>query len=142
MRRTLVGSGGVLAGLGLVAMLASVRCADVDRGLGQACIRNEDCQSGVCAGQVCIAEPPVFDAAPQADAAGDGSATPDGGALDAARDAAKPVDAGAKPHDAGHVVHDAARDAPATHDAADAAPATDGDATDALQDARHDSLPG
>ena len=108
---------GVLALVASVASLASVRCADVDRGLGGACIRNEDCLSGVCAGQTCVAAPVVFDAtdttsAPDAaaDGAPNGDATPDA--------AATGMDSGPPPpHDSGSVAPDASTDAHSTQDA-------------------------
>ena len=70
-----VGKRGAIVGVGaLLIALAAVRCADVNRGLGEACIRDEDCLSGVCAGQECVAQPPTFDAAPSSDASTDGAA--------------------------------------------------------------------
>ncbi len=78
--------------------MALARCADVSRGIGATCIRNEDCLSNVCAGGMCVAAPTVFDAAPAADAS---DASGDA-AADAARDTAAPVDTGAPHLDAHH----------------------------------------
>jgi hypothetical protein len=39
-------------------------CADTRRALGEACLKNGDCLSGVCSEQRCAAEPPVLDAEP------------------------------------------------------------------------------
>ena len=51
--------------VGVYAFVAlSPACANVDRGLGEACIRDSDCLSDVCAGQVCVAQPAFFDATP------------------------------------------------------------------------------
>jgi len=116
---------GLLALVASLASLASVRCADVDRGLGGACIRNEDCLSGVCAGQTCVAAPVVFDAtdttsAPDAaaDGAPNGDATPDA--------AATGMDSGPPPpHDSGSVAPDASTDAHSTQDASVASDASD-----------------
>lgn len=80
MRHRVVHRAGVfLAGLGLVALAASLRCANVDRGLGDACERNEDCLSGVCAGQMCVPQPPVRTSFPSTDAALPVDASADGG---------------------------------------------------------------
>jgi hypothetical protein len=89
-----------IAGSGALAM----RCADVARGLGQACIRDEDCMSGVCAGSICVPAPTTFDSGP-----------PDASSVDAAPEAA-PVDAAVDAHHAmeATVVH---RDAGHPHDA-------------------------
>jgi hypothetical protein len=113
--------GAVLVGLGLLAAIASVRCADVNRGLGDACIRNSDCLSGVCAGQQCVAAPTLFDASTATDAGVDASPA------DGAAEGSKGSDTGIPMKDAGHdAAADTGREA--------------GDATgDALTDVNHDT---
>jgi len=108
--------GGLAIALGAVSVLASVRCADVNRGLGEACIRDQDCLSGACAGQQCVASPPLFDASAAFDA-GSGAVGEAGGG-DAALDAGSAAEASA-PADAGHAATDAGD---AAHAQADAAP--------------------
>lgn len=135
----------LVASLGLIALVASVRCADVTRGLGEPCIRNEDCLSGVCAGQQCVAQPTVFDASrpPTADAGAD--AQTDGAATDGAPgDVVTPMDTSTPPADSGHDAgggHDASMpDATQHHDGS----THDGTASDAardveLKDSAHDA---
>jgi hypothetical protein len=96
MRTTLPRSGLLLAALGFIAVVSSARCANVDRGLGEACLRDEDCLSGVCAGQVCVSAPPVLSTLPTTDAAAmvDGAAH-DSQAPDSGTDAPSAMDAGA-----------------------------------------------
>ncbi len=142
----------------VVGALALARCADVSRGIGATCIRNEDCLSNVCAGGMCVAAPTVFDAAP-APAASDASSD---AVAEAAHDAeAPPADTGTPHLDAhhedapldgpldGHAGHDAEADSEASdsgshidsamHDArSDTAAQKDA----GLHDAGHDSPPG
>ncbi len=131
MRTTRSWAGWGCAGFGLFGLVASIRCANVDRGLGQPCERNEDCLSGFCAGEVCIAQPPVLTSEPDATVGVDAG-------QDAATDAPNPVvDAGVDaPPDASP---DAPSDAP--HDAADAGAHDGGHAHDsgtAKDAAKHD----
>lgn len=67
--------------LATIAVLASVQSACVKTGasLGQACLSNEDCFSGQCAGQLCVSAAPTLDA----EAEGDGEAPGSDGAVDA-----------------------------------------------------------
>ena len=73
------------AALGLVASTAPVGCAQVGRGLGQACLQDQDCASGLCSVQQCAA-PESPDAAPSSTDAGIDAA--DAGGSDAIGDAA------------------------------------------------------
>jgi hypothetical protein len=108
-----------LGGAGVVALLLLLRCANVDRGLGEACERNEDCLSGVCAGQVCIAQPPLLTSLPTTDAASS-DAGHDGPAADA------PVDAPTSGTDTSPPPVDAGMDAPPDTGAAQDGGAKDG----------------
>lgn len=113
-------NGAVLAGLGVLVAIVSVRCANVDRGLGQACIRNSDCLSGICAGQECVASPTLFDASTAFDAG------VDSGASDSAKESSSGSDTGTPMKDAGHPQPDARAEA--------------GDAAvDAVMDGNHDA---
>jgi hypothetical protein len=68
------------AAAALVARVAFVACAcvcvlactETRRPLGEACLKNGDCLSGVCSGLTCAATPPLLDGAPDnaPDAAG------------------------------------------------------------------------
>jgi len=79
-----------------------VACTETERGLGEACLKGEDCTSGICVAQHCAAAPPILQNTPT---------TP----IDAGAEAAAPVDAS----DAGPIITDATSDAP-SFDAADA----------------------
>jgi hypothetical protein len=70
----------------LVAGFATLLwCGNVDAGLGSPCIRNEDCLSGICAGQICVAQPTLLTSIPSSDAGDAASDAPvDGAAADAA----------------------------------------------------------
>jgi hypothetical protein len=74
----------------LVALVASlvpalVECGLDEESLGAACVKGEDCLSGFCSDQVCVAAPPALDGEPplQEDAAIEASG-------EAATDAAPP----------------------------------------------------
>jgi hypothetical protein len=101
--------------------MATMRCANVDRVIGQACLRDEDCLSGLCSGQVCIAEPMLLSVLPTTDAQA---------GFDAGHDAA-PVDAPpdvmmmATPDTGTPMMDTGTPDAPATD-----GPTTDGPAMD------------
>lgn len=89
----------LLVPLGLLgAVAASEACVKSGFSLGQSCLTDEDCFSGYCAQQICVAAPPLLDA----EATGDAPAQP---TKDAATDAA--VDGDASRADA---VGDAPRD--------------------------------
>jgi hypothetical protein len=136
-------AGAVFAGVAFAALFASVRCADVNRGLGAACIRNADCLSGLCSGQECIAQPTLIDGAIESDS-GDNGASEAG--TDAEADArVGPPDAGMPPKkDSGHPTADAAKDGAPSKDAGDAAidstsPLLDGGDASMNDSSAHDS---
>jgi hypothetical protein len=84
--------------------LALGSCADNDKSLGAACLKGEDCTSGMCSDQVCVAAPSTFDSEPPgndgaAEAAAPGDATPADASRDAASDAA--LEAGIDAHEGG-----------------------------------------
>jgi len=146
MQRTIV-RGGVLLGLGFAVALATVRCADVNRGLGAACIRDSDCLSGLCEGQQCVALQTVFDGGNAVDAGfdagspGTDAATKKDTGAPPKPDAGKPLPDAHVAHDAGDAAKaDASQDGAADGDAAKAPDATDHDAAtlDAAHDAEHD----
>jgi hypothetical protein len=56
-----------LAGIGLVAGVAAA-CVELQGSLGSDCLKNQDCQSGVCSQLRCAATPPLLDAEPVPDA--------------------------------------------------------------------------
>jgi hypothetical protein len=73
------------------AAVGIVACAETRRSLGEACLKNEDCLSGICSDQQCASAPPLLDAeAPAIDAA------PEAAAVDAAAppEAGEPPEAG------------------------------------------------
>ena len=81
-----------------------VACTQTERGLGEECLKGEDCTSGVCVAQVCSEAPPLLQGTPT---------TP----VDAAPEATVPTDAS---NDSATIIPDATSDAPTT-DATDAA---------------------
>jgi predicted small secreted protein len=72
-----VAAGAVAAGLLVAWVLAA--CVETRRPLGEDCLKNGDCLSGICSGLRCVAAPPFLDGSPEA--------TPDAGVGDAAGDA-------------------------------------------------------
>jgi hypothetical protein len=74
-----------------IAMLAA--CTETSRGLGEACLKGEDCTSGVCVSQLCAESPPLLQGTPVTpnDAAADATAPID--ASDASQAADAPIDA-------------------------------------------------
>jgi predicted small secreted protein len=80
-----------------IAMLAA--CTETARGLGEQCLKGEDCTSGVCVGQVCSESPPLLQGNPTtpADAASEAATTSDASdassVTDAPAESAPPVDA-------------------------------------------------
>jgi hypothetical protein len=65
----------VLFALGAAAASAlGLACADNDKSLGADCVKDEDCASGFCSGQVCVAAAPTFDSEPPFGDAGDAGA--------------------------------------------------------------------
>jgi hypothetical protein len=110
----------------LVASLfpALVECGLDEQSLGAACVKGEDCLSGFCSDQICVAAPPLLDA----------DVSVSDGAIEAAIDAATDS---AKPHpDARPDAPDAPPDAivEASTDASDVAAEVTSDhaATDAM----------
>jgi hypothetical protein len=98
VQRTNVGAPSVARVLALLASVALAiglagACTDLPGGLGASCIKDQDCQSGVCTQLLCAAVPPYLDAQVQvpeagADATIEGSTAPaDDGAADTATDA-------------------------------------------------------
>jgi hypothetical protein len=94
--RAFVGFVAVLLSLGAII----VACGEDRRGIGEDCLRDDDCLSGVCLAQRCAAPPPLTDGSfptvdAQSDAAGEASdgrdaaetgASNDSGASDSATD--------------------------------------------------------
>lgn len=76
----------------LVVLGVAGACTEQLRTNGQACLKNGDCYSGVCASSVCVAAPPFLDA----EVNGDGSLEAGAGeaASDGAMDGTTPMDAG------------------------------------------------
>ena len=80
-----MGPGRLVAWLGGVGLVAGVvaACVELEGSLGSDCIKNQDCQSGVCSALHCAAAPPLLDgqpgseAADASDAEADGSVTPE-----------------------------------------------------------------
>ena len=103
-RRRLV-HGAVVLAIGLGMFGALVRCADVNRGLGEACIRNGDCLSSLCAGSVCVADPTLMEASTAVDTGVDaGIDASDAASMDVVapppKDTGAPTDSGKRPTDA------------------------------------------
>ena len=74
----------------LIASVLLVACTETRRPLGEDCLKDQDCLSGICSGLKCAAAPPTLEAGPtppdaEADAPSDAPA--DGtGPADAAAD--------------------------------------------------------
>jgi hypothetical protein len=75
----------VLVLVGVAGIAAIVACAETRRGIGDACLKNDDCLSGVCSGLTCASQPPLLDGSPE-------------NVRDAATEAA-PIDGGADASD-------------------------------------------
>ncbi len=140
-----VGAGraaGWLAAIGLIAGVVAA-CVEQQGSLGADCLKNQDCQSGVCSQLRCVAVSPLLDAGfgpDAADATADGAEPPgdDGSApgLDATGPSDAPPGADVVGPDGGMVP----TDAPA--DAVEDAPGPDAPAdapVDAPADARLDA---
>jgi hypothetical protein len=70
--------------------VANLQCADDDKSLGASCLKDGDCASGFCSGQVCVAAPATFDSEPPVtDAAADAQPM-DAPAREASRADARP----------------------------------------------------
>lgn len=59
-----------LAAVGVVAGAVGA-CVELRGSLGSDCLKNQDCQSGVCSQLRCVAAPPLLDAEPGPDAGAD-----------------------------------------------------------------------
>ena len=66
--------------------LFALACTETRRGLGEECLKGEDCVSNLCVAQVCAAAPPLLQGTPTVTS--DGSAS-DGNAENDASDAAE-----------------------------------------------------
>lgn len=56
----------LVVGLALVALVTG--CAETRRPLGEACLKSEDCLSGICSQFACVAAPPLINDEPDAEA--------------------------------------------------------------------------
>ncbi|HEX7663079.1 MAG TPA: hypothetical protein VF407_01140 [Polyangiaceae bacterium] len=93
----------LVTGTFLLPGLFVIACTDTRRGLGEQCLKGEDCQSNLCVSQQCASEPPFIN----------GTGTP---VNDASPDVIVVIDAS----DAGPIT-DSGSDSPTTTDASDAA---------------------
>jgi hypothetical protein len=131
-----------LGGVGLVAGVVAA-CVELEGSLGSDCIKNQDCQSGVCSQLHCAAAPPLLDgqpgleAADASDAGADGSPSPgDDGPTAPVPDATAPTDA--PPGNDARSPDEAAPPVDAPADAVDEGSTPDAP-SDASSDARIDS---
>jgi hypothetical protein len=83
----------------LVGLALAAGCAETRRELGSACLKSEDCLSGICSQLVCTAAPPLIDDEPDAEA----------GAVQPVSDANAPQEAAPAPE--ASTVPDASSDA-------------------------------
>ena len=68
--------------LGCAAVALAAGCAEQRRSLGEDCLKDDDCLSGICADNRCVAAPPLLDGS-----AGAGDASPDAPGIDAGPEA-------------------------------------------------------
>jgi hypothetical protein len=54
-----------------LASVLLVACTETRRPLGEDCLKDQDCLSGICSGLKCVAAPPTLEAGPEPDAAAD-----------------------------------------------------------------------
>lgn len=73
-------------------MLAA--CTETQRGLGEACLKGEDCTSGVCVSQLCAESPPLLQGTPVTTADGGTDAVAPIDASDASTGTDAPIDTG------------------------------------------------
>lgn len=107
----------------LTVLALAAACSVSRRANGEACLKDEDCVSGICSSQVCVSAPTLLDAAVDAEA-GPPTVDASDGATDGATDA--PADTGmvkdsSAPKDAPHEAADGATDDSASSDSGDAA---------------------
>jgi hypothetical protein len=133
-----------LAAIGVVAGLGAA-CVELQGSLGSDCLKNQDCQSGVCSQLHCAEKPPLFEFEAGPDAgpdAGDAASTPTDGTA-APMDAPATNDAPVLGGDANVGVPDSSPvPADAAADAVEEAPGPDapeGAPADAAADARLDA---
>jgi hypothetical protein len=142
-RFALLASTAIALALGLAGA-----CTELKGSIGSDCIKDQDCQSGICSQQMCVAPPPYLDAQVStpdagADATLDGGQTPvDGSGEGASAADVEEIDASA----AEDVSNDSTPDAPADADDAhsdapsDVSPDAPADATtDAPADGPQDA---
>jgi hypothetical protein len=113
-------------GLGLTAALivpalavVSASCTDSRSALGEQCLKDQDCLSGICADQLCASASPLLDGSPSAIAPAQDA--PAGTSTDSSQSADSPESAADAPEDQGS--------------AGDVAPPSDGDAAADVRDA-------
>jgi hypothetical protein len=66
----------VVAGIGALSL--AYACAETRRSPGEACLKSEDCLSGICSQLVCASQGPLIDAMVQNDEAGQADTSPAG----------------------------------------------------------------
>jgi hypothetical protein len=126
-----------LAALGMVAGVVA-GCLELEGSLGSDCLKNQDCQSGVCSQLHCVAVPPLLslDAEPGPDA---GDATVDGPPTAAMPDASGPPTTDARmPPDAAPMADAPAPPVDASADVIEEGPAQEDAPADAPADASDD----
>lgn len=146
LQRNGLRSGRVVAGLAAIGGIAGVvvACIELKGSLGSDCLKNQDCQSGVCSQLRCVEQPPLLELEAGPDAAVDGTTDgPPGNGTDARTmtDGTSPLDAPATDVEAipdgmsprPDAPADALEEGPPTSDAANDAP------SDATADARQDA---
>ena len=114
--RTFVFVGAFVAVLGVAAA-----CSEARRSNGDSCLKDEDCLSGICAGQVCTAAAPILDATYDADT---GATKTD--ASEAAADTAPAKDTSTPKEAAAEAASEAASDTGTSSDTATGDGAGDG----------------
>ncbi|MEI7894894.1 MAG: hypothetical protein WCI05_17485 [Myxococcales bacterium] len=59
----MMGSSGVVARGAFVVMVLTLAaaCAELRRSLGEECLKDDDCLSGICSQLQCVAAPPMLD---------------------------------------------------------------------------------
>lgn len=85
----------LVTGCFLLPGLFVLACTDTRRGLGEQCLKSEDCVSGLCVAQACASEPPLLtgtstppaEAGPDATVEADASGSDSGPVADATTDA-------------------------------------------------------
>jgi hypothetical protein len=100
---------GLRAALATAALstVVGIACMETQRSLGEDCLKNDDCLSGICSSLICAAAPPLVGTGPVADAATAVDAGPvvpadasEAESADAAAEAGSDQEAAAEPADA------------------------------------------